>query len=175
MGTCAADECIREKEKRGLCNMHYKRWRKWGDPTVKHTNKSALDRFWPKVLKTESCWIWTKSINESGYGKFNSPAGYSNLAHRFAYQALTGSIPDDLPLDHLCRNRRCVNPEHLEPVALAENKRRGLNFRLANGMDNSCVNGHEYTPENTYVNPNKPNDIRCRRCAANRYLQRKVA
>ena len=158
-----------------MCNMHYKRWRKWGDPSVIHTNKSALDRFWPKVQKTDSCWIWTKALNDAGYGLFGSPAGYSRLAHRFAYQVLIGQVPKGLVLDHLCRDRRCVNPEHLEPVTLTENKRRGLNFRLINGMDDSCINGHKYTPSNTYVNPNKAGDVRCIRCARNRYLNRKAA
>lgn len=172
---CSADGCDRNKEKRGMCNMHYKRWRKWGDPMVTYTNKTALDRFWPKVRATGSCWIWTKSTNDAGYGIFGSPRGYSKLAHRFAYQALVGEIPEHLVIDHLCRNRRCVNPGHLEPVTLDENKRRGLQYRIQNGMDDSCIWGHKYTPQNTYWNPNKPNDFRCRACKPMHYNREQVA
>lgn len=169
--TCSVEGCDRDKEKRGMCNMHYKRWRRWGDPSIKYTDKTALDRFWSKVRKTSNCWIWEAALNDAGYGLFGSPAGYSKLAHRFAYQALIGPVPGNMPLDHLCRNRRCVNPVHLEPVSLEENKRRGLQYRIRNGMDDSCINGHKYTPENTYWNPNKPHDFRCRACKPMHYTK----
>jgi len=82
-----------------------------------------MERFWSKVEKTVSCWLWTASTRR-GYGQFvinNKPTP----AHRFAYEQLVGDIPRGLQLDHLCRVRNCVNPEHLEPVTSRENILRG--------------------------------------------------
>lgn len=123
-------------------------------------------RFWQKVNKTPNCWLWTASLNR-GYGQMASgvPGNGPILAHRFAYEMLRGPIPPGRQIDHLCRNRACVNPDHLQPVTQQMNMRRGLQSRLMNGMDNKCVNGHEYTPENTYRNPNNPLDVRCRECS----------
>lgn len=162
---CTIENCPRDHKARGFCVAHYKRFRKWGDANVIHTNRTAVDRFWPKVDRSGDCWEWLAGRNPGGYGLFGSPAGYSGLAHRFSYQILVGEIPEGMTLDHLCRNRSCVNPDHLEPVPPDENKRRGLTHRLLNGMDSKCVNGHPYTPGNTYVNPNKNHDVRCRTCA----------
>lgn len=103
--------------------------------------RPPLERFWEKVEKTDSCWLWTAALSQDGYGLFRD--GRSQSAHRWLYKQLVGEIPDGLQLDHLCRVRNCVNPAHLEPVTLAENARRG---RLTH-----CKRGHELTPENTYV------------------------
>jgi hypothetical protein len=70
------------------------------------------------------CWVWTGCRIYSGYGRL-SVAGKLVLAHRYAYELLRQPIPAGLTLDHLCRNRACINPEHLEPVSVAENTRRG--------------------------------------------------
>lgn len=133
-------------------------------------------RFWSKVDKTGDCWVWIAGLR-SGYGQFRRTRDHGNpaLAHRYAYELVNGKIPDGLQLDHLCRNRACVNPDHLEPVTQQVNMLRGHQSRLANGMDDRCVHGHLYTPENTYRNPKRTSDIRCRECSRIRDRARRPA
>lgn len=80
-------------------------------------------RFWAKVDKTDTCWLWTASKNREGYGKFWDGERYV-LAHRFAYEQLVDLIPAGLVIDHLCRVTGCVRPEHLEAVTDAVNRQR---------------------------------------------------
>jgi hypothetical protein len=95
--------------------------------------RPLAERFWEKVAKGEGCWLWTGARLRGGYGTINAGghAATSLLAHRVAYELVRGPIPDGLQIDHLCRNRACVNPYHMEPVSQAENLRRG---RLARGL-----------------------------------------
>jgi hypothetical protein len=115
------------------------------------------------------CWEWTASQTSGGYGSFTVP-GLSAQAHRVAYLLLTGPIPEGLHLDHLCRNKLCVNPDHLEPVTQAENNRRAGEART------HCASGHAYTLTNTYRRRNGTRD--CRACnrdrAAARYTPRRA-
>jgi len=89
------------------------------------------------------CWLWTGAVSAKGYGRLK--VGTRTVpAHRACYELLAGPIPKERPqLDHLCAVKRCVNPEHLEPVTNAENSRR-RSARITH-----CPHGHEYTPENT--------------------------
>ena len=141
---------------------------------------TVAQRFWAKVSKAGqiptdrpglgACWLWTAGTTAQGYGGFHPSKTEMQLAHRWAYEQVRGPIPTGAVLDHLCRVRRCVNPDHLEPVTNEENLRRGLGYSLRNGMRDSCRNGHRYTPENTYIEPDGRR-IRCRQCARNRDRQ----
>ena len=137
------------------------------------------DRFWSKVNRggpvpadrpgLGRCWVWVAGKTAQGYGGFHPSKGSMELAHRWAYRVARGPIPDGHVIDHLCRNRACVNPDHLEPVSNEENLRRGAGYALRNGMRDECINGHRYTPENTYSDPR--GGIRCRECARQRDRQ----
>ena len=86
--------------------------------------RSDLDRFFDKVDLQLECWQWRGAVSGNGYGTFRFE-GRIIRPHRFIYEALVGPIPDGLVIDHLCGNRLCVNPDHLEPVTNGENLRRG--------------------------------------------------
>ena len=88
------------------------------------------DRFWAKVEKTDSCWTWRACLNSKGYGVVGIDR-HRYLAHRVAYTDAYGSIPDDMTIDHLCRNKQCVRVDHMEIVTRAENGRRGRADQLA--------------------------------------------
>lgn len=126
------------------------------------------ERFWSKVEKTDGCWLWTGALNGGGYGRFN--VGRRLYAHRAAYLMFVGPIPDGLQIDHLCRVRHCVNPDHLEPVTHAENVRRG-EVGTRERMRTHCPHGHEYTEANTYVHP-RDGSRKCMACARRRDQQR---
>jgi hypothetical protein len=102
-----------------------------------------VERFWSKIEPVGECWEWQASVNAGGYGRFWLSVHEYEMAHRFAYELLAGPIPEGMTLDHLCRNRLCCNPEHLEPVSLAENIRRGAATKT------HCPQGHPYDEENT--------------------------
>ncbi len=88
------------------------------------------ERFWANVEKTDLCWRWTAHLDrKTGYGRLLVDGGMVG-AHRIAYQLLVGPIPEGLDLDHLCRNKACVNPDHLEPVTQQENIRRGKSAKV---------------------------------------------
>lgn len=117
----------------------------------RNARRPVEDRFWEKVDRSGECWLWTAAKDGHGYGQMT--VDYRRVkAHRLAYELVIGPIPSGLPLDHLCRRPDCVNPAHLEPVAHAENVRRGaagLKAALRAIQQTHCKHGHEFTPENT--------------------------
>ena len=99
------------------------------------------EQFWSKVNRTESCWNWTGEIQHDGYGKIRFNGRHIG-AHRACLLLLGTSIPQGLTIDHLCRNRRCVNPKHLEVVTLRENLLRGNNICMRHATRTHCKRGH---------------------------------
>lgn len=167
--TCSVDRCNGAHYARTFCRPHYRRFLKYGDPVgTPRPRKSQKpeERFWQKVTPTGFCWIWTGTKSGEGYGKFKPHSGRSShWAHRYAYELLVGAIPEGMHLDHLCRNRACVNPDHIEPVSMAENIRRGFSPSARNGRKTHCKRGHEFTPENTWVvYRGSWEERRCRAC-----------
>ena len=119
------------------------------------------------TIKFDECWLWAGIVNSfSEYGLLvvKQPNGkwLTSMAHRVVYESEVGEIEPGLHLDHLCRVRRCVNPEHLEPVTPGVNAMRGLGVCAKNARKTHCPQGHEYTPENTYSY--KPGFRDCREC-----------
>lgn len=189
---CKVDGCTGTNTAKGWCNVHYRRWKRTGDPLkVAWERGDPVANFWAKVRRGEpsECWPWTGSISVDGYGQFVSPTG--RLAHRYSYQLAHGEVPD-AELDHLCHSRatacgggkscphrRCVNPAHLEPVTHAENagrvsaeiRHRRTGVRAAQQMAKThCPKGHAYDGQNTYFDRRG-----CRNCRACRREAARVA
>lgn len=95
------------------------------------------------------CWIWMGARDTPGYGRVFY-GGRLRGAHEAAYEWTRGPIPDGLTIDHLCRNKPCINPEHLEVVTMRENGLRGNSICARHARQTHCKRGHEFTPENTY-------------------------
>lgn len=122
-------------------------------------NKNGpISEFNPKL---GSCWIWLGKTNPNGYGPY-----------RRLYESINGPIKPGLELDHLCRVRRCMNPVHLEPVTRKENQKRGFSPYAIKSKQTYCVNGHEFSPENTYFRKDRPGTRECIKCSRLRNMLR---
>jgi hypothetical protein len=142
--------------------------------------RTLEERFWPKVTigRAFECWEWSGALNKQGYGSFW--AGAARGAHRIAYELMRGAVPEGAHLDHLCRNRACVNPWHLEPVSQRVNVLRGVGATATNARKTHCRYGHAFTTENTRT---YRGGRKCRTCgrlhdavrSAERSERRKVA
>jgi len=122
------------------------------------------ERFWDKVDMTggpNGCWLWLGSHTPTGYGCF-SVNNKSTGAHRVAYQLMVGTIPPGLTVDHLCRVRNCVNPEHLELATQKDNTLRGNGPTARHARKTHCIHGHPFDEANTLIRPD--GNRRCRVC-----------
>lgn len=133
--------------------------------------QSTRTRFESKVVLAESgCWEWSGAhFQTTGYAIFSMKSATDGrwrptVAHRVSYELYVGPIPDGFQLDHVCRNRGCVNPVHLEPVTARVNTLRGQAPSAVSVRENRCQQGHEFTPENTIFRPNRPGKRECREC-----------
>ena len=136
-----------------------------------------MERFWSKVQKTETCWIWTASKDKHGYGQIGmSSRTYGtkrpHKAYRVAYELLVGPVPVGLEIDHLCRNPSCVNPDHLEAVSHKENMRRGRSGWNTRAKTH-CPRGHDYSGPDGRVNKTAGSRYCCV-CNRNRTRERRL-
>lgn len=138
------------------------------------TKVSVISRFWPKVKvnKDNGCWEW-QGAKITGYGHFWAE-DKGVIAHRWLYEQIHGPVPKGFELDHLCRNRSCVNPAHLEIVTRKENCRRG-DDGIHQRLRTHCPQGHPYNKENTYIcnTTTKTPQRLCRTCRRERYQAKK--
>lgn len=148
---CAEPGCPETPVARTFCGPHYKVHARRNDLPPKVGNlPNGPAEFWSRVEKTSTCWLWRGSISRYGYGQFMS-ARKSWRAHRYVWELTRGPIPQGLVLDHLCRNRSCVNPDHLEVVTNRENVRRGIGPTAINARKQTCNNGHPLSGENLRI------------------------
>jgi hypothetical protein len=154
---CSVEGCGKTIHARAFCDGHYKQAKSQGllPPVL------SEERFWKKVEKTETCWLWTGGKTMSGYGVFYDD-GRQRMAYRYAYERFVGPIPDGLEIDHVCRVRACVNPAHLDVVTHRENMLRGNTTVAANAAKTHCLRGHPFDLLNTRLTPSGKR--RCRIC-----------
>lgn len=176
--TCSIDGCSRPAGSRGWCQMHYARWWRHGDPTTTLLvmgRGTEAQRLWGSIDTSDpdACWPWPGATRGAGYGTIRAFGRNNVLTHRLAYELAVGPIPEGLVIDHLCRNTRCVNPSHLEPVTPRENTLRGRGIAASNAQKTHCPAGHPYDEENTYLI--KTGGRMCRTCMRLRMRARRAA
>lgn len=127
----------------------------------------VLDLLTKYTISPSGCWLWTGTALSHGYAIVSRQQQHYRL-HKVAYEQKFGRVPRGLVLDHLCRVRHCINPDHLEAVTDRVNLLRGVGPSAQNAKKTHCPYGHEYTPENTYIAPSKPTERDCRECIKRR-------
>lgn len=131
---------------------------------TKGSRQPEAERFWAKVTVGPGCWVWTGALVSKGYGSFRRSDQSTASAHRWTFEQFVGPIPLGLEVDHLCFNRACVRPSHLELVTHAENVRRGRTNQ--NDGKTQCHRGHPFDLVNTAID-GRGNRV-CRICGRDR-------
>jgi hypothetical protein len=126
----------------------------WGRGLGKGWRGHVKERFWKKAIydPATGCVVWIGARNSRGYAQFGD-GGRTHAAYRWLWERFEGPIPAGMELDHLCRNRACINLRHLEVVDHRENVLRGEADAAHNARKTHCKRGHEFSPENTYIAP----------------------
>ena len=130
--------------------------------------------FWERAVRDElGCLVWQRPLNADGYGQMHYD-GQGRYAHQVAYLLTHGELPAGLQIDHLCRNKACIEPSHLEAVTPRENTLRGISPSAVNATKTHCKRGHPFDEENTGYKPNGARVCKeCRAVSARKYYYRK--
>jgi hypothetical protein len=174
--TCSINGCEDPVKGRGWCAKHYKRWRTHGDPEalgvsgppprlVSERIAECIDKDGPVPAHRPElgpCWLWRGELTDGGYGRLKI-SGRMQMAHRLVYEEFVGEIPAGLTLDHLCRNRACVNPAHVEPVTNRVNVLRGVGLTAMQARQTHCKRGHPLSGDNLYVHRGMRHCKTCKR------------
>lgn len=164
--SCKVEGCPRDLFADGYCSPHYKRKWRYGDPLAggRFHDEPEADRLARLYrVRSDGCWEWVGAIDRIGYSTVWY-RGRVRRAHRVVYEVLRGAPASEL--DHLCRFKACVNPDHLEPVTRSENLRR--HYSTITG----CPQGHSYDEANTYMDGGKR---RCRMCMREAQRRRRAS
>jgi len=150
MRECADGNCDRPARSRGLCEMHYTRVRRTERGTANPDHYSAVDPVQKIVDRCEIglCWLWQRKRNNRGYG-VTGFGGRRWYVHRLMWTHLVGPIPAGFEIDHLCKQRACCNPDHLEPVPGKVNTLRGGSPAARHARRTHCDEGHELNESRT--------------------------
>jgi hypothetical protein len=182
-GLCSAAYCERPVLEDARCEAHHLRRKAYLDKCAEAmlvenlpllpAGTSLSDRFYPYVNRTETCWLWTAALSDAGYGLCAVGPRLYRPAHRIGW-ILAGKerLKPGYHLDHLCRVRSCVNPDHLEQVTPAVNNRRGVGPAGVNFRKTHCNRGHEFDLVNTYFPPS--GNRHCRKCISARGRARRL-